>query len=325
MKFLKKSLRIVLVCLLGIAVLSAGAVLISYAVYHGSLNRMDIYANPVREALPQTVVFGIVEKHFERGHGDGITPKALIIGYDGARADMPPLTAEDENSAIQALVNDGGALYHMYCGGDFPRWQKTSTSPGWTNLLTGRWARERDGSGHGVNDNGVVKAPDAPPLLFNALFDKALVGQAAFVVSWDEYWSFPRSIWYHDKNDADAKEHNIHWVNLAYDGDIVLFEAGLAEIQNPDNDFIMVTLDACDYAGHGGGFGGYNQGYADAFVNSERYAYDLIQAVKARPTYAQEDWLIIIASDHGGIYKWHGLQLIQTRQIFMAANRDFNL
>jgi len=290
--------------------------------YFEQLDSMGVYANTAEDSLPQTAIFGVVTGHFEQARGDGKAPKALIIGYDGARADCPALTADDAKSAIQTLVNDGGALYHMYCGGDAPRVQATSTSPGWTNLLTGRWAREPDGTGHGVSENGIVKAPDAPPILHTYLIDRGLVSRAALVVSWDEYFAYPGAIWFHDKEYAEANNLNINWVNVEYDGDIVLFEAGLAEIQNAANDFIMVTLDACDYKGHGGGFGQYNQSYVDAFIASEHYAFDLIQAVKGRETYDSEDWLIIVTSDHGGVGTGHGAQHAEMRQIFMAVNRE---
>jgi len=286
------------------------------------LERAELFGNRVQDSLPQTAAHDMVIGHFARERGDGKAPKGLVIGYDGARADALALTAGDPRSAVQALKAQGGWIYSMYCGGDAPRWQKTSTQPGWTNLLTGRWANERGGGGHGVRNNGVVKAPGAPGLIFNNLFDQGLAAQAAFVVAWDEYFDYPGAVWYHDKAYAEEKGYNIRWVNLAHDGDIVLFEAGLEEIRDPGNDFIMVTLDACDYAGHGYGFDITKPEYAQAFIASEHYAFELIQAVKARPTYAGEDWLIIVTSDHGGAGTGHGGQDAQSRQIFVAANQE---
>ena len=284
------------------------------------LDRSGIFAGSAQDALPQTAVHDMIIEHFARERDDGTVPKGLIIGYDGARADALTLTADDPQSAVQALKAQGGGIYNMYCGGDAPRTQSTSTSPGWTNLLTGHWANE-PGGGHGIKDNGIVKAPDAPKLIFNNLFDQGLAGQAAFVVSWDEYFAYPGAVWYHDKVYAEERGYNIRWLNQAYTGDAGLFEAGLEEIQNPANDFVMVTLDACDYAGHGYGFDPKVPEYARAFTESEHYAFELIQAVKARPAYADEDWLIIVTADHGGIGTGHGRQNAQSRQIFMAVNQ----
>ena len=293
--------------------------------YPAQLGRTGIFDNRAQQSLPQTAMHDIVIEHFAKKRTDGKAPKCLIIGYDGARADALVNTKDDPGSATQAVKAQGGKIYNMYCGGDFAHRQHTSTCPGWTTLLTGHWADERGGTGHGISDNGIVKAPDAPKLLFNNLFDQNLVGQAAFVVAWDEYWAYPGAVWYHDRVYADEKGYNIRWLNNVYDGDIVLYTAALAEVQAPANDIVMVTLDACDYAGHGDGFGNYNPKYIEAFVASEHYGYDLIQAVKARPTYTVEDWLIIVTTDHGGWRLGHGSQFAVERQTFLAVNRDLGL
>jgi len=308
------------------ALFGAGQAIMPHGDYLIQLNRTGIYDNKAQCALPQTALHGIVIEHFNRERSDGKAPKCLIIGYDGARADALVNTKCDPKSAVQAVKADGGKIYNMYCGGDFPRWQKTSTSPGWTNILTGHWANERGGTGHGVKDNGIVKAPEAPGLLFNNLFeiDKP-IGRAAFVVSWTEYFDYDGAVWYHDKAYAEEKGYDIHWLNYEYDGDIVLFEAGLAQVEIEANDMIMVTLDACDYAGHDAGFGNYNPGYIEAFVASEHYAYDLIRAVMDRPAYDDEDWLLIVTTDHGGWRLGHGAHFAVEKQTFMAINRDLEL
>jgi len=296
--------------------------------YPAQLNSTGIYDNRAQDALPQTAMHDIVTGHFARQRDvavsatDGKAPKCLIIGYDGARADALVNTKDDLKAATQAVKADGGKIYNMYCGGDFPRRQKTVTCSGWTNLLTGHWAKEPGGTGHGISGNGIVKAPGTPNLLFNSLFDLELIGQAAFVVAWDEYWAYPGAVWYHDKAYAEEKGYNMHWLNQVYEGDGALCAAGLEQLRNPATDIVMVTLDACDYAGHGDGFGNYNPKYVEAFVASEHYGYDLIQAVKARPTYAAEDWLIIVTTDHGGWRLGHGSQFAVERQTFMAVNKD---
>jgi len=57
------------------------------------------------------------------------------------------------------------------------------------------------------------------------------------------------------------------------------------------------------------------------FIGSLFVAAALIAAVKARSSYANEDWLILITSDHGGVYTGHGPQFAGCRQIFLAANK----
>ena len=84
----------------------------------------------------------------------------------------------------------------------------------------------------------------------------------------------------------------------------------------------MVTLDACDYAGHGTGFSNKSPAYVQAFLDSDSYALRLIDAVKARANYADEDWLIIICTDHGGDEGGgHGSPLPAHRQVFIASDK----
>ena len=206
-----------------------------------------------------------------------------------------------------------------------PRWQKTVTCVGFTTLLTGHWANERGGTGHRITDNGIIKAPDAPKLLFNNLFDQGLIGRSALVVAWDDYFPYDGAVWVHDKAYAEEKGYNAQRVNVPYDGDGVLFAAAKSQVENAASDIVMVTLDACDYAGHAEGFGNYNPKYIEAFVASEHYGYDLIQAVKARPTYAGEDWLILVVTDHSGWRLGHGSHFAVERQIFMAVNKDLGV
>jgi len=294
--------------------------------YLAELNCTGIFDNSAQCALPQTAMHGIVVEHFAKERSDGKAPKCLIVAYDGARADALVNTKDDPESATQALKTDGGGIYQVYCGGKLPRLQKTVTCVGFTTLLTGHWADERGGTGHGVTDNGLVKAQGTPKLLFNNLFElERPIGRAALVVAWDEYFSHPGAVWYHDKAYAEEKGYNMHWLNQAYQGDGALCAAALAQVQDPASDLVMVTLDACDYAGHDYAFGNINPGYVDAFVASEHYGYQLIQAVKARPTYAGEDWLILVITDHGGYRMGHGAQFAVERQIFMAANKDLGI
>lgn len=50
-------------------------------------------------------------------------------------------------------------------------------------------------------------------------------------------------------------------------------------------------------------------------------SYYLIEQVKARQSYQDEDWLILIASDHGGHSRMHGSQRIEDRTTFLALSK----
>ena len=102
------------------------------------------------------------------------------------------------------------------------------------------------------------------------------------------------------------------------------FEQTLAAIETADGpDMVMCILEHCDHTGHSSGFGNKNPAYVKAFRDSDREALALINAVKNRGTYADEDWLIIITTDHGGDGTAHGSQLAGCRQTFFALNKEF--
>jgi hypothetical protein len=80
-----------------------------------------------------------------------------------------------------------------------------------------------------------------------------------------------------------------------------------------------------DDCGHGSGFSANNPKYKQAYLDDETAAYELINAIQSRETYAQEDWLIVIASDHGGKGLTHGGRSIQERMTFIVCNKEINL
>jgi hypothetical protein len=138
--------------------------------YIFKLNRTGIFENRAQDAIPQTAMYGIILDHFTRERTDGKSPKCLVIGYDGARADALTVTKGDPKAGTQALKDGGGAVYNAFCGGNLPYLQPTITGPGWTTLLTGHWAK--GSGGHGVADNDTSKPADGPKLIFTELLKK---------------------------------------------------------------------------------------------------------------------------------------------------------
>ncbi|MDO4364208.1 MAG: hypothetical protein Q4C99_06740, partial [Clostridia bacterium] len=69
------------------------------------------------------------------------------------------------------------------------------------------------------------------------------------------------------------------------------------------------------------GFGDDNYRYVSGVCNLDRQSYELLRRVKARKTFDEEDWLIVIASDHGGHKLRHGTQKIEDRTTFLAVSK----
>ena len=287
--------------------------------YLAKLNRMGIFENRAQESLPQTDIHGIILEHFENPE-DGKAPKCLLIGYDGARPDALANTIDGNENGVRALRSGGGAVYNLYTGGSNRlnpfSWQDTSTAPGWTTMLTGCWAKGE--GGHGVSANGINKAEE-PKLIFTELLEADLTGQTAFVVSWGGHFTSDDASYKNDVAYCDDNSLNARWIKTG--SDALTFEKTLEEVQDPDAGMVMCILEYCDSAGHGTGFDNSNPDYVQAIKDSERDGYALIQAVTDRPTYDQEDWLILITTDHGGVFTGHGPQFTVCRQVFLATNK----
>ena len=302
--------------------------------YLRQLDRMNIYDNRARNSIAQTVVYDIVLDHFMQPRDNGRVPKGIIIVYDGARADTLINTVDYEHSAIFRLQREGGGIYHMFTGGRFPLFQDTSTGASFATLLTGRWARGP--GGHRVLSNSCTKPLD-PNLIFNTLLNRSEhVTGAAFVVSWDGHFArtdaegrgianysldvaYAQQRGFTDAN--DISQGAMQWSMNGSDAESIAVTMGMLEDLNGP-DFIVLSLEYCDIAGHGGGFGNHNPGFIEAFRASERAAYAMIDAIEARATYEDEDWLILITSDHGGMNYYHGAQWEVIRQVFLVSNKD---
>lgn len=275
------------------------------------------YGNSIESALPQTELYNTIKHHFEAPLDKGKTAKkAIILGYDGCRADI--LAEIDEaNSGIAALVNDGASLNLYYCGGvNYPEvnTQDTSTAPGWCSILTGFWADV-----HGITGNDITKTMDTKTLL-TSLVEEKLADSSVFITKWKGHFSRKNATYLDEM--AYCAENNLPVYFTLSENDQFSHDLTLEEIKKADcADFIFTIYEPTDGTGHSKGFTFNNPKYKEAFKTEDAYALEAINAIKARPTYAEEDWLIIITADHGGIGKGHGGESIQERMTFSAITK----
>lgn len=88
---------------------------------------------------------------------------------------------------------------------------------------------------------------------------------------------------------------------------------------------IFFTFEHTDHAGHNSGFGNTNEEYIAACKEMDSWGYDIIKTIEARSTYAQEDWLIIIGTDHGGTEYGHGGQSPMERMTWLSCNKKVEI
>ena len=95
----------------------------------------------------------------------------------------------------------------------------------------------------------------------------------------------------------------------------------MADADAPDA--ILWYIDVPDEAGHGHGYYPYSKEYEAAVRESDAFIGEVLAAIAARPTFANEDWLIVITADHGGWERTHGQRSTQCYTIpFVVAGRN---
>src|SRR5262249_56005035 len=99
--------------------------------------------------------------------------------------------------------------------------------------------------------------------------------------------------------------------------DALVVEAALAVLRERDPDVLFVHFDDVDGAGHKHGFHPKVHEYKKAIEQTDGYVGRLVQAVRARKKQANEDWLIVVSTDHGGSDKGHGKNIPEHRTIFV--------
>ena len=327
---MKKKILIIALAIVLVGGIIASAILIpkmEYAKDSGDteeLFRQNValvgYENTIETAIPQTELYNIIKEHFDSPLADGKTEKkAIIIGYDGCRADV--LTEMvDGKSAVDTLLDDGASINLSYCGGvNYPaeNTQDTSTAPGWCSILTGVWASE-----HGITANGITKSLEYKTLL-TTLIEESKIDSSSFITKWKGHFDRKNATYNEEKDYCEENNLNVSFNRLK--NDEASHEYTLNEVSKKDcADFIFVIYEPTDSTGHNYGFTINNPRYKEAFNTADQYGFETINAIKQRATYDTEDWLIIITSDHGGIGTDHGGASIQERMTFIITNKEFD-
>lgn len=283
--------------------------------YIYSINADGLFNNTYETRIPQTVVSKVILNHFEKAAKQ---PKCLFIGWDGCRADaMKYMMKSDDrkvsgcnetavNSAVSALKENGG-LYITYVGGEENDPQETSTAQGWASALCGKWMKK-------PWKQGIEWSLDETyPTVLKILATKG------FSVSFSAIWPthFDRTYF----NEIEyAKENHLNQFFYQFETDSEIYD-GLSERITNGDDFIFGIFENPDLNGHDTGFEDSNYRYVSGICGLDRLSYKLLEAVKNRKTFDEEDWLVVIGSDHGGHSTRHGTQKIQDRTTFLALSK----
>ena len=221
------------------------------------------------------------------------TNRVLVIGMDGVRPDALRVA---DTPALDALIADGSSTESTRILGDRYRKSDTVSGPGWSSFLTGVWADK-----HGVNDNSFKnKNYTEFPHFFSRLkqcFPGAVTGSFVDWAPIDE----------HIVSDADVRKvypsegadgYTLHDKKVTADACEFLSEG--------DPHAVVVYLGAIDETGHRDGFHPSVRSYVSAIETVDKQVGRLIESLRARPGYDDENWLVVISTDHGGRGTGHG-------------------
>ncbi|MCZ4126072.1 alkaline phosphatase family protein [Streptomyces sp. H39-S7] len=232
-----------------------------------------------------------------KGLPDGTkTAKSLVIGVDGTRYDKL-LKADAPN--IKALAAGGmTATSNLYANPLSP----TVSGPGWSTIATGVWPDK-----HGVKDNTFAGSHyDAYPDMATRLETATPAASTLVAASWNPV----ADTIFSSRTDLRIPESE-NDVKTASDAADYLAHG------NPDSTFLH--FDEVDEAGHSSGGG--SQAYLDAIHQADALVRQVVNAVRSRPTYAQENWLIVLTTDHGHTDAGgHGGNTAAERQTFVIAD-----
>ncbi len=219
--------------------------------------------------------------------------KALIIGIDGC---MPTGIIAANTPHLDALMANG--TFSL----DARNERTTSSGPGWSSILTGVWEEK-----HGVTDNSFNGSKyDRYPHIFKYIKDAYPESRNVSISEWAPI------------NDQIAQEYADSVKKTSHASDTeskAVAELGVAGLTS-----LFLHFDAPDHAGHSTGFSPSNSNYIDAIEEVDEAIGNVIAAMKARDNYTNEEWIVVITTDHGGIGTSHGGNSEEERIVFFIVN-----
>jgi hypothetical protein len=104
-------------------------------------------------------------------------------------------------------------------------------------------------------------------------------------------------------------------VTTRYD-DAVVRDSAVNRLKSSNPDLMITHFSSVNKAGKAAAFSATEPAYATAVNNVDGYIGDLITAMKSRPDYANENWLVIVQSTHGGKDNTYGGDSEEERNAF---------
>ena len=231
--------------------------------------------------------------------------KVLLIGLDGVRVDI---LAQADTPHIDALIADG-----TFSDSALTR-PPTVSGPGWSSMLTGVWADK-----HGVMSNDFSSQNYAAFPDFLTRLEKLDSTFNTFaILNWSPLG---------DTTDGGPLVTDRIDTKIVFDGygpgyklaDAQSTIQAAEHLLTQDPDAAFVYLGNIDVVGHD--TNSLSPEYRTAIEQADGQVGVLLSTLKERLTYDDEDWLILMSTDHGRRDDGgHGETSLQERTIFYLAS-----
>lgn len=213
--------------------------------------------------------------------------KVLLVVIDGATGAEVKAIAPPKLTAMLA-----NSKYSWNALADFV----PSDAGTWKNIMTGVGVGK-----HGIVDDSFDVPPDEDgheheaktswPTIIERLQASGKIRRTSTVTSWVQLDN--KLLIYADQSAIAAN-------------DLAAKDTAVVKLKSVSDDLVIVNFNEVNKAGQNFGYSANVPEYKDAILKTDGYIGELLDVVKARKTYGDEDWLIVVTSTHGGTGKSFG-------------------
>ncbi len=237
--------------------------------------------------------------------------KVLLIGIDGCR---PDAIAKATTPNLDRLVEHGVMSTNTSILGLRDCGNETVSGPGWSSIFTGVWADK-----HGVMDNEFEGSKyDRYPHFFSLLKQKRPDTVTASFVDWKPIEDKIVS----DANVSFCPTEELKGADAYEQADEQVAAKAADFLKSKPVDAACVYFGQIDERGHALGFHPLVPTYTAAIETVDRHIGTLLEAIATRPNAANEEWLVVITTDHGGQGTTHsgGHTIDEIRRVFLIVS-----
>ena len=208
--------------------------------------------------------------------------KVLLIGIDGVR---PDVLADVATPNLDRLISEGAFSDQVRTT------RPTSSGPAWSSMLTGVWPEKHAVRSNNFQGNKYATYPDFLSRIEQLRPDLVTFAAADWLPLVTEAFGGPLITGVLDS--LVVRNGYMGWS----EADAFITQAAVDVLEGSDPDAMFVYLGAPDEMSHQAGSIG--EEYRTAIAYSDHHVGQLLDAIRARVSYAEEDWLILVSTDHG--------------------------